>query len=102
MTACRACTAAVAEQPDRIFLGAPDRGDPAFEAILPTFQATRIDGQPCGLGQLLNQSDEQSDRQTDEAQSNQSRGEPAAGHLIDRVEGQTASERRRSILRRRL
>ena len=59
--------AVVAEEPDRIFLGAPDRCARAFEAILPSAQPTLLDGEPRGLGQLLHQSDEQSDREADDA-----------------------------------
>src|SRR6266851_8349374 len=63
----------VAEQANGVFLRAPDHGGRAFEPELPALEAARLAHQPCGLGQLLYQPDEQANHESDEAEPDQPR-----------------------------
>src|SRR5260370_27257569 len=57
--------ARIAEQADRVFLGAADRGARALDSVLPAAEPSLLDGDPRGLGQFLYESDEESNSQAD-------------------------------------
>ena len=80
----------IAEQADRIFLGAADRRARAFDSILASAQSSLLDGDPRGLGQLLHQADEQSDRKAGDRFAEESRRQTAADDCADQVEGDSA------------
>ena len=52
----------IAKQADRIFLSSPNRRARALDSVLAPAQPPLLDRDPRGLGQFLDQSNEQSDR----------------------------------------
>src|SRR5260370_5417848 len=82
--------AGIAEQADRVFLGAAERGTRALDAILPAAEPSLLDCDPRGLGQFLHESDKESDREADDGFAKKSRRHSAAGHRADQIEKDSA------------
>src|SRR5579862_9962512 len=80
----------IAKQADRIFFGAPYSRARSFDSILTSAQPALLDRDPRGFGQLLYQSDEQSDRETGDRFAKEPRGQPAAGDRPDQIERDSA------------
>src|ERR1039458_8747721 len=76
----------IAEQADRIFLGAADRRARAFDPVLASAQPSVLDRDPGGLGQLLYQPDEQSDRKAGDRFAKEPRRKAAADDRADQIE----------------
>src|SRR5208283_5295061 len=76
----------IAEQADRILLGAADRRARAFDPVLASAQPALLDRDPRGLGQLLYQPDEQSDRKPGDRFAKEPRSQPAADDRADQIE----------------
>src|SRR5712692_4284455 len=82
----------VAEQANGVFLRPADHGGRAFEPKLPALDTASLAHQPCGLGQLLYQPDEQPDHQSDETEPDQPRQKTGVAQPTDQVEADAADE----------
>src|SRR5581483_597536 len=82
----------IAEQADRVFLGAPHRDARTFDSVLPSLEAALLDGKPCGLGELLDEADEEADGEADGTETDQAREQAAAGGIVDGIEKDASDE----------
>src|SRR5216683_4150166 len=82
----------VAEQAYGVFLRPPDHGGGAFEPELSSLEAAGLAHQPCGLGQLLYQPDEQADHESDQAEPDKPRQKTGVAQRTDQVEADATDE----------
>src|ERR1700752_2809548 len=82
----------VAEESDCIFLCAAERGTRTFDAVLAASQPSLLNHYPRRLRDFLHQANEETDRKSDEAEPDETRGQSAAESRVDRVEHRPANE----------